>query len=182
MEFDNNPDSQLKISINENDISTSCNNRMRDNWGKDIEFLMSCIALSVGLGNVWRFPFTAYDNGGGAFVVPYIIVLIFIGKPVYYLEMILGQFSSRGSIKVYDFSPSLRGVGYGQVFGTAVVTTYYASLMALAIRYFIYSFNDELPWAKCRDEWNVTCIDSSSASYSNLSVGNAVSSAELFFM
>lgn len=70
---------------------------------------MSCIALSVGLGNVWRFPFTALDNGGGAFVIPYIIVLFLVGKPVYYLEMLLGQFSSRGSVKVYDFSPIMRG-------------------------------------------------------------------------
>lgn len=36
----------------------------RDSWGNGWEFLMSCIALSVGLGNVWRFPFTALDNGG----------------------------------------------------------------------------------------------------------------------
>jgi len=70
---------------------------------------MSCIALSVGLGNVWRFPFTALENGGGAFVIPYLIVLILVGKPVYYLEMLLGQFSSRGSVKVYDFSPIMRG-------------------------------------------------------------------------
>lgn len=40
----------------------------KDKWSKDVEFLFSCIALSVGLGNVWRFPFTALENGGGAFV------------------------------------------------------------------------------------------------------------------
>lgn len=85
-------------------------NVKRDRWSKDIEFLMSCIALSVGLGNIWRFPFTALENGGGAFVIPYIIVLILIGKPIYYLEMIIGQFSSRGSVKVFDFSPILRGL------------------------------------------------------------------------
>lgn len=81
----------------------------RDTWGKEIEFLLSCIAMSVGLGNVWRFPFIALDNGGGAFVIPYIIVLIIVGKPIYYLEMLLGQFSSRGSAKVYDMCPALRG-------------------------------------------------------------------------
>lgn len=81
----------------------------RDTWGKEIEFLLSCIAMSVGLGNVWRFPFIALANGGGAFVIPYIIVLIIVGKPIYYLEMLLGQFSSRGSAKVYDMCPALRG-------------------------------------------------------------------------
>lgn len=71
---------------------------------------MSCIALSVGLGNVWRFPFTALDNGGGAFVIPYVIVLFLVGKPVYYLEMVIGQFSSRSSIKAFDVCPITRGM------------------------------------------------------------------------
>lgn len=92
-------------SVDEEDES----NTGRDQWGKDIEFLLSCIAMSVGLGNVWRFPFVALANGGGAFVIPYIIVLVIIGKPIYYLEMLIGQFSSRGSVKVYDLSPAMRG-------------------------------------------------------------------------
>lgn len=78
-------------------------------WGNQIEFLMSCIAASVGLGNVWRFPFVAYQNGGGAFLVPYIIVLILIGKPMYYLEGVLGQFSSRNSVKIWALSPAMKG-------------------------------------------------------------------------
>lgn len=52
----------------------------RPNWGNGLEFLMSCISMSVGLGNVWRFPFTAFENGGGAFLIPYLVVLFFIGK------------------------------------------------------------------------------------------------------
>lgn len=66
----------------------------------------------MGLGNVWRFPFTALANGGGAFVIPYLIVLFLVGKPVYYMEMLLGQFSSRGSVKVFDFSPIMRGTSF----------------------------------------------------------------------
>lgn len=81
----------------------------REKWDKGVEFLMSCIALSVGLGNVWKFPSTAFRNGGGAFVIPYLIVLLVVGRPIYYLEMMMGQFSSRGSVKVYDVSPIMRG-------------------------------------------------------------------------
>ncbi|XP_055906517.1 sodium-dependent nutrient amino acid transporter 1-like [Eupeodes corollae] len=132
----------------------------RDQWSNDLEFLMSCIALSVGLGNVWRFPFTALENGGGAFVIPYIIVLFLVGKPVYYMEMILGQFSSRGSVNVFDFSPIMRGVGYGQVLATGIVTTYYATLMAITLRYLVASFSTVLPWSYCREEWGSMCVDS----------------------
>lgn len=84
----------------------------RDTWGKGIEFLLSCIAMSVGLGNVWRFPFTALENGGGAFLIPYLIVLLLVGKPLYFMEMIIGQFSSKGSVKCYDLSPAMRGNYY----------------------------------------------------------------------
>lgn len=68
--------------------------------------------MSVGLGNVWRFPFAALENGGGAFLIPYFIVLFVVGRPIYYLEMIVGQFSSRGSAKVYDMVPAMRGIDY----------------------------------------------------------------------
>jgi solute carrier family 6 amino acid transporter-like protein 5/7/9/14 len=65
--------------------------------------------MSVGLGNIWRFPFVAYENGGGAFLIPYLIVLAFIGRPLYFLEMILGQFSSSGSVKIWDCVPFVKG-------------------------------------------------------------------------
>ncbi|KAH8393523.1 hypothetical protein KR200_004126 [Drosophila serrata] len=132
----------------------------RATWGKGVEFLMSCIAMSVGLGNVWRFPFTALDNGGGAFLIPYLIVLFLIGKPIYYLEMVIGQFSSRGSVKVFDLCPAMKGVGAGQAFQVFMLSTYYAALVAIIGRYFFESFQNPLPWAKCREEWGINCINS----------------------
>ena len=84
----------------------------RQQWSNGVEFLMSCIAMSVGLGNVWRFPFTAFENGGGAFLIPYIVVLFVIGKPLYYMEMALGQFISGGPVKAWNVSPALKGKPY----------------------------------------------------------------------
>jgi len=81
----------------------------REQWDSPIEFLLSCISMSVGLGNVWRFPYVAYTNGGGAFLIPYIFVLLFIGRPLYLLELGLGQFSSSGSARVWDMAPAFRG-------------------------------------------------------------------------
>lgn len=97
------------------------------------------------------------------------------------MELLLGQFSSSGCIKVYNFSPAMRGVGVGQLMSTCFVTTYYASLMALTIRYFLASFSDPLPWSQCKDEWNVSCIDSTLKSI-NFSANRPQSSAELYFL
>ena len=51
----------------------------RDQWGSQWEFIFSCVGLSVGIGNVWRFPYLAYENGGGAFLLPYFILLLLVG-------------------------------------------------------------------------------------------------------
>lgn len=175
----------------------------RDNWGRGIEFLLSCIAMSVGLGNVWRFPFVALDNGGGlltfnfpsthtltqvdvrlftgAFLIPYIIILVLVGKPGYYLEMIIGQFSSRGAVKVFDCVPAMRGVGIGQVFSVICISTYYSSLMALTLRYFFYSFFPELPWSVCNPDWTEPCYASGGKNENLTRMDGMKSSAELYF-
>ncbi|XP_016945680.2 sodium-dependent nutrient amino acid transporter 1 isoform X1 [Drosophila suzukii] len=140
----------------------------RATWGKGVEFLMSCIAMSVGLGNVWRFPFTALDNGGGAFLIPYLIVLFLIGKPIYYLEMVIGQFSSRGSVKVFDLCPAMKGVGIGQVISISMVTTYYVAIMGITLRYLYDSFRSPLPWSECQPEWQSFCVASSLGNTSQL--------------
>ncbi|XP_012538369.1 sodium-dependent nutrient amino acid transporter 1 isoform X2 [Monomorium pharaonis] len=165
----------------------------RATWNNSVEFLMSCIAVSVGFGNIWRFPFTAYENGGGAFLIPYVILLFLVGKPFYFLEMIIGQFSGNSSVKVWSLSPAFIGVGWAQFCSTVALATYYSSLMALTLYYLVASFSTELPWATCLKEWGDTCVDSSSKrNYSaeeNIDVlynflngsGKLQSSAELYF-
>lgn len=88
------------------------NQRKRPTWDNPTEFLMSCIQMSVGLGNIWRFPFACYENGGGAFIIPYVIVLFVMGKPLYYLETFLGQFASQSSLRIWEINPAFRGLLY----------------------------------------------------------------------
>ncbi|XP_045603301.1 sodium-dependent nutrient amino acid transporter 1 isoform X2 [Procambarus clarkii] len=152
----------------------------REQWAHPIEFLLSCIAMSVGLGNVWRFPMTAYENGGGAFLIPYLVILTFIGRPLYFMELAMGQFSSYGSVKVWKMVPAVKGVGFGQMIATWSVVTYYCSIMGLTVFYFVMSFNKVLPWSVCDyDHWaDENCVDAASnASYNNLSQ----SSSEQYF-
>ncbi|GAB0095809.1 Transporter [Sergentomyia squamirostris] len=153
----------------------------RPTWGNSIEFLMSCISMSVGLGNIWRFPFIAYENGGGAFLIPYIIVLLVVGKPMYFVEMILGQFTSRSSVKIWTLSPFFKGIGIGQMVGTCSVISYYCSMIGLTLNYLVSSFQSELPWSSCREEWGENCVDSK-PNPNQKNITNGVSSSELYFL
>ncbi|XP_043669761.1 sodium-dependent nutrient amino acid transporter 1-like isoform X1 [Vespula pensylvanica] len=177
------------ISDNRNnlDIGTSTTvlvpdqiEKERAQWGSELEFLMSCVAFSVGLGNIWRFPYTAYENGGGAFLIPYIIVLFIIGKPLYYMEMILGQFSSCSCIDIWSLSPAFKGIGYGITISVFGVITYYSALMALIMYYMIESFQSVLPWSYCWDDWGDICFDSTLTG-NQTNNDNKSSSAELYF-
>ncbi|XP_029173795.1 sodium-dependent nutrient amino acid transporter 1-like isoform X1 [Nylanderia fulva] len=152
----------------------------RAQWKNGVEFLMSCVAFSVGLGNVWRFPYTAYENGGGAFLIPYIVVLFIIGKPFYYMEMILGQFTSSSCVQIWSVSPLFQGIGYGVVISVFSVITYYCGLMALTLYYMVASCQSELPWAYCWEEWDDACFNSSSTVIEHVKNGTR-SSADLYF-
>lgn len=121
-------------------------------------------------------------------MIPYIIVLVLIGKPIYFMEMVIGQFSSRGSVKVFDCVPAMRGVGVGQIVSVAIVATYYSSLMAMTLSYFASSFQEVLPWSMCKEEWNTTCIpsgapaDQDPINRSMIWSNETKSSAELYFL
>ncbi|KAH8407669.1 hypothetical protein KR222_010143 [Zaprionus bogoriensis] len=151
----------------------------KEEWGNGLEFLFSCISLSVGLGNIWRFPYIAFQNGGGTFVIPYLIALLVIGRPCYFLEISLGQFRGGGVLRAFDLAPLLKGVAAGQVLATGASITYYSSIMALTLRFLLASFGTELPWSRCQPSWGNDCYDGSAASGSNAS--GKMSPAQLYF-
>ncbi|XP_014669153.1 PREDICTED: sodium-dependent serotonin transporter-like [Priapulus caudatus] len=74
----------------------------RETWNKKAEFLLAVIGFAVDLGNVWRFPYICYRNGGGAFFIPYMIMYLVGGLPLFYLELALGQRHRCGCISVWD--------------------------------------------------------------------------------
>ena len=95
----------------ENDITSSNEEEIgkEEHWGNTMEYLLALIGYTVGIAAIWRFPIVCARNGGGAFLVPYIILIGLIGAPLYYLEMCLGQFSGKGPWKCFEFCPLFKG-------------------------------------------------------------------------
>ncbi|XP_070206673.1 sodium- and chloride-dependent neutral and basic amino acid transporter B(0+)-like isoform X2 [Littorina saxatilis] len=129
----------------------------RGNWDNKAEFVLSCIGMSVGLGNVWRFPYLAYENGGAAFLIAYLVLQLLVGKPLYLMELVMAQYSNLGPTKVWALNPLAKGVGISMCIISLVVAIYYNVIMAYTLFYFFSSMQKTLPWTVCQDHWE-NCI------------------------
>ncbi|XP_043560290.1 sodium- and chloride-dependent neutral and basic amino acid transporter B(0+)-like isoform X2 [Chiloscyllium plagiosum] len=131
----------------------------RGNWSSKTDYLLSMIGCAVGLGNVWRFPYLAYRNGGGTFLIPYVITLVLVGMPMFFLDSSLGQFASLGPVPVWKAVPTLQGVGITMVLFGAICEVYYSCILAYSLYYLFASFQSPLPWADCFSWWGAdeTC-------------------------
>ncbi|XP_045518901.1 sodium- and chloride-dependent GABA transporter ine-like [Pieris brassicae] len=124
-------------------------------WANKIQFVLACVGYSVGLGNVWRFPYLCYKSGGGAFLIPYFIILLVCGVPMLFMELAIGQYTAHGPIgALSQICPLLKGAGLASVVISFLMSTYYAVIIAWAIYYFFTSFKSEVPWATCSNRWN----------------------------
>ncbi|XP_064620262.1 sodium-dependent proline transporter-like isoform X2 [Lineus longissimus] len=140
-------------SVNVGPVSGTGENQ-RETWSNQMDFLLSCIGYAVGLGNVWRFPYLCYRNGGGAFLIPYLIMLALAGLPLFFMELCLGQFSHLGALTVWKISPIFKGIGYASVCITWLTCIYYNVIIMYTIFYLFSSFAAEVPWASCDNWWN----------------------------
>ncbi|XP_017675151.1 PREDICTED: sodium- and chloride-dependent neutral and basic amino acid transporter B(0+) isoform X1 [Lepidothrix coronata] len=131
------------------DGSDGDENKERGNWSSKGDYLLSMVGYAVGLGNVWRFPYLTYQNGGGAFLIPYTLMLALAGLPLFFMECSLGQFASQGPIYVWRILPLFQGVGFTMVIISAFVSVYYNVIIAYAIYYLFASFQKVLPWSEC---------------------------------
>ena len=73
-------------------MKMSSSGEQRESWGNQCDFFLTSLGVAVGLGNIWRFPYVAYSNGGGTFLVPYLLMLLFIGMPALFVEQSIGQY------------------------------------------------------------------------------------------
>ncbi|KAG9510199.1 Sodium- and chloride-dependent GABA transporter 2, partial [Fragariocoptes setiger] len=134
--------------------------REREQWRSKAEFVLSCIAFAVGLGNVWRFPYLCYKHGGAAFMVPYVVCAVTTAIPILVLEAGIGQYWQTGGLTVWrNVCPLSKGIGFGSVVALFLLNIYYIIILAWALLYMLFSFSSPLPWSTCGNWWNSpSCI------------------------
>uniref|UniRef100_A0A8C1IYD8 Transporter n=1 Tax=Cyprinus carpio TaxID=7962 RepID=A0A8C1IYD8_CYPCA len=136
-----------------------------------LQYVLAQVGFSVGLGNVWRFPYLCHQNGGGAFMLLYVMLLLIIGVPLFFMELAAGQSIRQGSIGVWKhISPRLAGIGYSSCMVCFFVALYYNVIIAWSLFYMGNSFQYPLPWEQCPVDMisNQTvkeCASSSPTSY-----------------
>lgn len=109
----------------------------KSRWG----FILAAMGSAIGLGNIWRYPVVAYSNGGGAFLIPYIVALLTAGIPVLILEFNLGNKFRGSAPQIFrKINPKLEFIGWLQTFIAIIVPVFYSALIGWLLYYFAQAF------------------------------------------
>ncbi|MFP4066672.1 MAG: sodium-dependent transporter [Spirochaetaceae bacterium] len=118
----------------------------KEQWGSRVGFILAAVGSAIGLGNIWRFPYQAFDNGGGAFLIPYFIALITAGIPIIIMEFAMGHKMKGGAPLTFaKMNRKFEWLGWWQSLISFVIAVYYVVIIGWAISYFFFSFS--LAWS-----------------------------------
>ncbi|WP_025274924.1 sodium-dependent transporter [Haloglycomyces albus] len=118
----------------------------RENWGTRMGFLLAAVGSAIGLGNIWRFPGEAYEGGGGAFLLPWLIALLTAGIPLLILEYTIGRRAQgAGPVAFRALNPKAEGIAWWQVAVAILLATFYALILSWAVSYVGFSTTSQ--WA-----------------------------------
>ncbi|HHW00128.1 MAG TPA: sodium-dependent transporter [Clostridiaceae bacterium] len=113
---------------------------MREVWQSRKGFIFAAAGAAIGLGNLWRFPFQAYKNGGGAFLLPYFVALITCAIPLMIMEYAYGRQIRGGAVKAFsNLKKKYEIFGWIQVMIPIVVMTYYSTIISVSVVFMVYS-------------------------------------------
>lgn len=113
----------------------------REQWGSRAGFILAAVGSAIGLGNIWRFPYMAYENGGGAFFIPYLFAMLSAGIPFMIMEFGMGHKYRGAAPRVFaSLNRKFEWLGWFQVMVAAVIAVYYVAVIGWAISYFNMSF------------------------------------------
>jgi NSS family neurotransmitter:Na+ symporter len=124
-----------------------------EKWKSELFFIFACVGAAVGLGNLWRFPYMAYQNGGGAFFFPYLICLLFVGIPLVILEIGVGRWTDGTSVAsaFKKVDKKWTWIGWWALINSLVIVFYYTVVIGWGVQYIFYSFSEM--WGDKPDEF-----------------------------
>ncbi|XP_065311380.1 sodium- and chloride-dependent glycine transporter 2-like isoform X1 [Dermacentor albipictus] len=124
-------------------------------WSSEMQLILSCAAIAIGMANIWRFPKMLYENGGGSFLLAYMVALVAVGYPLFYLELILGQYTRLGPGAVTRCVPMARGVEVCAGLVSFLMSGYLHALLAHSLLQLLLSFTDFnlVPLSGCYGFW-----------------------------
>ncbi|CAI5437920.1 unnamed protein product [Caenorhabditis angaria] len=152
-----------ELGLGESELETTTTSKLetkRELFSNQAEFILTSLGLAVGIGNILRFPTKAYQFGGSAFLIPYLIVSYIFGLPAVYFELLLGQYQSTSPPIVFRrIMPILEGVGWLSTITSALISIYYAVVISMSALYTIKVFQGDFNvWSSCDNSWNIKNI------------------------
>ncbi len=116
-----------------------------DSFGSKIGAVLVAAGSAIGLGSIWRFPYIAGENGGGAFVLLYLICVLIIGIPVMLSEFAIGTHTRKGPVKAYaQFSKWWKPLGYNSIIVSTLISGFYYIVAGWSLYYFVASIDGTL--------------------------------------
>ena len=113
----------------------------KNEWGSNLSFILAMIGSAVGLGNIWRYPYVLYSNGGGAFYIPYIVAILLMGIPFLILEYGVGyNFKSSFAKAITKINSKWQYLGWLLPVAVFMIMIYYSAILGWDGIYMILSF------------------------------------------
>jgi neurotransmitter:Na+ symporter, NSS family len=116
----------------------------REHWGSKVGFIMAAAGSAIGLGSVWRFPYTAGENGGGAFIILYIIFAFLIALPLFMAEVVIGRKAQKAALGAYvsvSGSSNWRMLGWFNVISCFIILSFYCVVAGWCLSYILMSLS-----------------------------------------
>ncbi len=124
---------------------TATLSKSHEHWTGKVGFILSTAGSAIGLGSLWRFPYIAGQNGGGAFVILYLLFTFIIGVPVFLAELTLGRKTQKSSLAGYSKltkpSSNWRLLGWVNILTCALILSFYGVVSGWCLSYTLMSLN-----------------------------------------
>ncbi|CAG9855929.1 unnamed protein product [Phyllotreta striolata] len=121
-----------------------------------ISTALCTVSMALGLGNLYRLPQTTMIRGGLPFLIAHLILTIFIGLPLLFLELGIGQMAQEGFIKSWRIIPFFRGIGYVKFLAGYMLSIYYPLYMSISLYYVIWIWKGSIPFQECSTGVKIT--------------------------